>query len=662
MFDSLLIANRGEIAVRIARTARARGLRTITVHSDADRTAVHVRACDSAIAIGGERAVDSYLRIDKLIDATRASGAQALHPGYGFLSENSALARACVDAGLVFIGPPASAMEAMSDKAAARQLAVQLGIPVLPGYEGPEDGLPGAAERIGYPVMIKAARGGGGRGMRVVNSSSELPAALQSARSEAQAAFGDGSLILERALPAPRHVEMQVFADVHGNVIHLGERDCSVQRRHQKIVEEAPCPVLTPKLRRALGEAAAKLARVIGYVGAGTVEFLLDGDGFYFMEMNTRLQVEHPVTEAVLGIDLVDWQLRIAAGEPLPFMQDDVQIRFDKAGRCAIEVRLCAEDAANDFLPASGAIICARLPQHDGAELRIDHALDADSDGVKIVSPFYDSLLGKFIARAPTRHAAARALASAIDRTVVFGVRTNRAFLARVLRHPEFLAGDVTTAFIAQHFAEPAMRAPVLPDAMWAIAAFICTRFNATPFPPEWRNWSSSGVVFSTFHLACEGDERRGTIEGSGGRATVRWGERKVELQTDGLLSERDWTALAIDGRRIEFIFVREGSMLWLQAEGVDACMRDLRLAPPAAQAMASSAGSVVAPMHGRVVQVHATAGRRVGQGEALATLEAMKMEHTLAAPAAGIVRAVNLNAGDQVAPGRVLFEIEIEK
>ncbi len=662
VFDSLLIANRGEIAVRIARTARGRGLRTIAVYSDADRNALHVRACDRAIAIGGERAADSYLRIDKLIDATRASGAQALHPGYGFLSENPALARACVDAGLVFIGPPASAMEAMSDKAAARQLAVQLGIPVLPGYEGPEDGLQGAAERIGYPVMIKAARGGGGRGMRAVNSSSELPAALQSARSEAQAAFGDGSLILERALLAPRHVEMQVFADVHGNVIYLGERDCSVQRRHQKIVEEAPCPVLTPKLRRALGEAAAKLARAIGYVGAGTVEFLLDGGDFYFMEMNTRLQVEHPVTEEVLGIDLVDWQLRIAAGEPLPFAQGDVQIRLDRAGCCAIEVRLCAEDAANDFLPASGEIICVRLPQEYGAELRIDHALDADSGEVQIISPFYDSLLGKLITRAPTRHAAARALAAALDRTVVFGVKTNRAFLGRVLRHPAFLAGDATTAFIAQHFADNGARAVALSDALWAIAAFISTRFNATPFPPEWRGWSSSGVVFSTFCLACEGDERRGRVEGSGRNATVRWGECKVELLADGLLAEREWTALAVDGRRTEFIFVRTGAALWLQVDRVDACIRDLRLAAPAGTAATASAGSVVAPMHGRVVRLHATAGRRVERGAALATLEAMKMEHTLTAPGAGIVRAVNLAAGDQVAPGRVLFEIEIEK
>ncbi|MCX7902469.1 MAG: ATP-grasp domain-containing protein, partial [Burkholderiaceae bacterium] len=446
MFDSLLIANRGEIAIRIARAARALGIRTIAVYSDPDRDAPHVHACDEAIAIGGARPADSYLRIDRLLEAARAAGAQAVHPGYGFLAESAAFAQAVQNAGLIFIGPPPAAIAAMGDKSAARQRAAALGVPVLPGYDGAAQDdatLAQQARRIGFPVMIKAAAGGGGRGMRLVRDEADFAAALAQARSEARAAFGDDRLLLERALSAPRHVEIQVFADTHGACLFLGERDCSVQRRHQKIVEEAPCPVLTPEVRRAMGEAAVRLARAIDYVGAGTVEFLYEDGAFYFMEMNTRLQVEHPVTEAVTGIDLVQWQLRVAAGEALPWTQQEVLARFEQGGH-AIEVRLCAEEPAADFMPRTGTIVQFAPPP---PPVRFDHAL---REGLAI-SPFYDSMLGKLIAHALTRAEAARALATALDRTVVFGVPTNRAYLARVLRTADFLAGRTSTAFVAQH-------------------------------------------------------------------------------------------------------------------------------------------------------------------------------------------------------------------
>ncbi|CAJ9852645.1 carbamoyl-phosphate synthase L subunit [Burkholderia pseudomallei] len=443
-FTRLLIANRGEIAVRIARTARRLGIATIAVHSDADARSPHVAACDDAVAIGGATPAESYLSIDKLIDAALTSGAQAIHPGYGFLSEHAAFARRAAEAGLVFVGPRADAIDAMGDKARARRRMAAAGIAVVPGYDGDdqrEARLLSEAERIGFPVMLKAAAGGGGRGMRRVDARDALPGALKRAVSEAQQAFGDGRMIVERAVIEPRHIEVQVFADAHGRIVHLGERDCSVQRRHQKIVEEAPSPAVDAALRERLGATALAVAREIGYVGAGTVEFLLDREGrFYFMEMNTRLQVEHPVTELITGQDLVEWQLRVAQGDALPLAQQD--IRLDGH---AIEVRLCAEDPADDFLPRTGSVLTWRPGRH----ARCDHAL---ADGLAI-SPFYDSMLGKLIAHGGSRAEAIDRLAHALDDTVLLGVPTNRAFLARVLRHPVFADGRaVSTAFVAAHF------------------------------------------------------------------------------------------------------------------------------------------------------------------------------------------------------------------
>ncbi|HEU0203438.1 MAG TPA: biotin carboxylase N-terminal domain-containing protein [Burkholderiaceae bacterium] len=668
-FDTLLIANRGEIAIRVARSARALGLRTVAVYSDADAHAPHVRVCDDAVAIGGAAAAESYLRIDKLIEAARRSGAQAIHPGYGFLAESAAFAQAVGDAGLVFVGPGPGAIATMGDKSAARRKAAALGVPVLPGFDAAEgddtplETLARAAEKIGYPVMIKAAAGGGGRGMRRVRQAGEFEAMALSARSEAIAAFDDGRLLLERAVQAPRHVEIQVLADSHGHAIFLGERDCSVQRRHQKIIEEAPCPVLDPARRRAMGEAALRLVRAIDYAGAGTVEFLLDGAAFYFMEMNTRLQVEHPVTEALTGLDLVAWQLRIAQGEVLTLAQDDVLGSFEAGGH-AIEVRLCAEEPAADFLPRSGRIERVELP----VDVRVDHALASGLD----VSPYYDSLLGKLIAHGPTRHAAVQQLASALDRTVVFGVPTNREFLAHVLRHPAFLSDEVSTAFIDRFFAGTESRTVASDDprlaCCHALAAYISTRVPAASFtwPAQLRGWRSSGVSTIGFRLGWGAADLNGTVNGVGGDAArVAWSAEGAAHEI-GLGFERApvagaWNCAHVDGRRVAFFFHRAGDQLWLQAEGIDVEYVDRRLAPAGAR-QTSGDGMIVAPLHGRVVQLRVGAGERVAAGTALATLEAMKMEHALVARAAGTVRAVHVRAGEQVAAGRVMLEIELDR
>jgi geranyl-CoA carboxylase alpha subunit len=479
VFRSLLIANRGEIALRVARTARRMGLRTIAVHTDPDRDAPHARACDEAVRIG------SYLDIGEIL---RTAG-EAVHPGYGFLAENPAFAEAVLAAGRTWVGPPPGAMRALGDKANAKRLAAQAGVPVLPTYDGKRE----------YPLVVKAVAGGGGRGMRLVRSASELDAALASARSEAEHAFGDGRLLLEKALLAPRHVEVQVFADAKGNCIHLGERDCSVQRRHQKLVEESPSPAVDAKLRAKLGAAAIAVARAAGYAGAGTIEFLLDGNGdFFFIEANARLQVEHPVTEAVTGLDLVEWQLRVAAGEPLPLAQEDV--RF--AGH-AIEARLCAEDPARDFLPQSG-----RLALWQPAEgVRVEHALETGL----VISPFYDSLLAKLIVHAPNRDEARAQLAAALDATLALGVTTNKAFLAAVLRDPVFAAGKATTALLAERFAE--WKAPPVDEA-FARQLYASAQGSAAGFG-EWAQWSNAGRAESasaphaldgdTLHFARDG-------------------------------------------------------------------------------------------------------------------------------------------------------------
>ena len=650
-FDSLLIANRGEIVTRVARTARSLGSKTIAVASAVDAHAPHTQACDAVVDIGGERPADSYLRIDKLIDAARASGAQAVHPGYGFLSENAAFAQAVFDAGLVWIGPPPAAMRAMADKASARQRLSAVGVPVLPGYDGEDQTtqtLRREALRIGVPLMVKASAGGGGRGMRLVTQLGELDAALASAAAEAQAAFGDARLLIERALLAPRHVEIQIFADSHGTVLHLGERDCSVQRRHQKIIEEAPSPAVSPALRRRMGEVAVTVARAVGYVGAGTVEFLLDESGaFWFMEMNTRLQVEHPLTEALVGVDLVEWQLRVAAGEALPLTQEEVLSRYESGGH-AIEVRLCAEDPAQAYLPQAGRILHWQPPR----SVRCDHALASGCE----VSPFYDSMLAKLIAHDTNRGDAIHKLADALDRTVCLGLTTNRAFLASVLRHPAFADDDVTTAFLARHYASDGSRAAAAPTWLRALAAASHATLAPAALPPLWSGWTSSNRIETVAPIGIGDAVEAWRLEGSPQTLTARCGDH--EHRIEGLARDsRSMVSACVDGRPVSARCVHDGNAAWWQSEGFELALHDLRLAAPASAASAK-AGSLRAPMHGRVTQVHALPGASVQAGTLLLVMEAMKMEHQVHAPFAGTVSALHTSVGEQVAARQLLVDI----
>ena len=650
-FDSLLIANRGEIVTRVARTAQRMGLKTVAVASDADRGAPHTQACDTVVAIGGDRPVDSYLRADKLLAAAHAAGAQAVHPGYGFLSENAAFAQAVIEAGLVWVGPPPSAMTAMADKARAKQRMAAAGVPVLPGYDGEDQSratLREAAQRIGVPLMVKATAGGGGRGMRLVTNLAQLDAALDSAAAEALAAFGNARLLIERALLAPRHVEIQVFADTHGQVIHLGERDCSVQRRHQKIIEEAPSPAVSPALRRRMGEVAVAVAREVGYVGAGTVEFLLDADGsLWFMEMNTRLQVEHPLTEALVGIDLVEWQLRIAAGEPLAMTQEEALARYEQGGH-AIEVRLCAEDPAQDYLPQAGTL----RHWHPPRGVRCDHAL---ASGM-VVSPYYDSMLAKLIAHAPSRDQAIQQLADALDRTVCLGVGTNRGFLARVLRHRAFAGDTVTTAFLAQNFGSNATRASDAGSALHALIAAANATLAAAAPPALWAGWTSSHHVACASPLAIADRVEAWQLSGTPSAVMARCGDAVHAI--DGLTRDsRSMVHAVVDGRPVSARAVHDGTTAWWLSDGVELQVQDLRLVGAAATGT-TAAGALRAPMHGRVTQVLATTGAQVQAGTLLLVMEAMKMEHQIVAPFAGTVAGVHAQVGEQVGARQVLVEM----
>jgi len=614
-FRSLLIANRGEIALRVMRTARPMGLRTIAVVSEADRDARHAREADASICIGGPAPRDSYLNIDSIIAAAKRSGAEAVHPGYGFLAERAEFAQSVIDAHLIWVGPPPAAIRAMGDKGEAKRLMQAAGVPVLPTYA--QGGV------LEYPVMVKAAAGGGGRGMRLVRSKDELADALAQARSEAEHAFGDGRLLLERALEGARHVEVQVFADAHGNVVHLGERDCSVQRRHQKLIEESPSPAVDAALRAKMGEAAIAAARAVGYVGAGTVEFLLGERGaFWFMEMNTRLQVEHPVTEAVTGLDLVEWQLRIASGEPLPLRQDE--IRF--SGH-AIEARLCAEDPAHDFLPQSGTLSVWK----PAAGARIDHALESPTH----IPPWYDSMIAKVIAHGATRDEARLKLAQALDATVALGLATNKSFLSAVLRESAFARGEATTQYLSQRSFAP----PQPDESTHRIAAALLAQ--ASGFG-EWTRWSNNPA-----HVL-----------------RARFGQAEVALAC-GDAAVRV-LAVASHAARIEsegideaVHFAIEGNVLHLARGGASFCLENTLLSPPAKRAGHVGDGRLAAPMNGRVVAVHAKEGERFDAGSLLVVLEAMKMEHGLSVPAPVKVMAVHVVAGIQVAPGQLLVEFE---
>jgi geranyl-CoA carboxylase alpha subunit len=657
-FETILVANRGEIAVRVLRTAKALGYRTVAVYSDADAAAPHVALADDAVLLGPAPVAESYLSVERILAAAAATGAEAVHPGYGFLSENADFARACAEAGVVFIGPSAEAIALMGNKAAAKRRMIAAGVPCVPGYEGEEQSdaaFAAAAARIGFPVLVKAAAGGGGRGMRLVEDVAALPAAAALARAEAESAFGSGELILEKAIRRPRHVEIQVFADAHGGVIHLGERDCSVQRRHQKVVEEAPCPVMTAALRARMGAAAVEAARSIDYRGAGTVEFLLDEEGaFYFLEMNTRLQVEHPVTELVTGFDLVALQIAVAQGAPLGMTQDDVRL----AGH-AIEVRLYAEDPARDFLPSTGAIDLWQPPAGEG--VRVDAGI---ATGVE-VSPFYDAMLAKIVATGASRDIARRRLIAALEDTVLFGPRTNRDFLIAALATDTFAAGTATTAFIAEEFGA-AGRPPMPPPAHLATAAVLqlveertAHRARAVSVPAGLLNWSSAGALVSRYRYAV--DEAEWELAVSPRDAT----RYAVTLGTDTVLVEvvpraAQITEVVIDGRRRRARFHRTAAgRVYLSMDGCTVALRALSGAAVAGSEVAGG-GRVAAPMHGQLLEVAAAVGDRVRAGDRVAVLEAMKMQHEITAAVDGVVRAVLKHAGEQVAVDDVILEIEI--
>ncbi|HKU85114.1 MAG TPA: acetyl/propionyl/methylcrotonyl-CoA carboxylase subunit alpha [Casimicrobiaceae bacterium] len=668
MFTRILIANRGEIACRVARTARRLGIATVAVYSDAEAHALHVETCDRAFRIGAAPPRESYLNGNAIIDVAKRSGAQAIHPGYGFLSENEAFAAACARAGLVFIGPPPAAIAAMGSKSAAKAIMASAGVPVVPGYHGDDQDpalLAREAARVGYPVLIKAVSGGGGKGMKVAQSASEFASALASAQREGQASFGDARVLLERYLSSPRHIEIQVFADTHGNAIHLFERDCSVQRRHQKVLEEAPAPGMGEARRRAMGEAAVAAAKAIGYVGAGTVEFIAEQDGtFYFMEMNTRLQVEHPVTEMITGVDLVEWQLRVAAGEPLPRGQASLAIDGH-----AIEARVYAEDPDRGFLPSIGRITHWRMPERS-ARVRVDTGFRAGDD----VTPYYDPMLAKVIAWGEDRERARASLIAALDGCQIAGVTTNLAFLERVLAHEAFAAGQLTTGLIDANrgaLLPPPGQAPQRALIAAALAEYGAIRdaaaaaaaTSADPHSP-WHStdawWSGSAAHRLSFTFD-DGEHRHavdvkpqadgtitlsGAADMSGIRAQIN-GDR-VAIDPSGGASEDIATV------------VRDGDARHVFGSGLRA---RLSLADSFTHAgdEIEHAGHLAAPMSGAVVAVMVKPGDAVAKGAALVVLEAMKMEHTIVAPVAARVAAVHFAVGDRVGEGADLVDLEDE-
>jgi len=641
---TLLIANRGEIAMRILRSARAMGLRTVAVHSSADAGSPYVAQADQAVCIGPAAPSQSYLNIDAVLAAAKASGADAVHPGYGFLAENADFAQRCRDAGLVFVGPSPESIRAMGDKAAAKQRMQAAGVPCIPGYQGADQRdarLLREAEAIGWPVMIKATAGGGGRGMRLAPSAAQFDALLHSARSEAQHAFGDATVLLERAIVSPRHIEIQVMADRHGHVIHLGERDCSVQRRHQKIIEEAPSPAVSPELRERMGQAALAAVRAIGYEGAGTLEFLLDAGGsFWFMEMNTRLQVEHPVTEALTGLDLVALQLRVAAGEPLGLRQED--IRFDGH---AIEVRLCAEDPARDFLPQSGTLA---LWEPADAQLRVEHALRSGSE----IPPHYDSMIAKLVAHGGTRDEARQKLLAGVDDTVALGIGTNQHFLQRCLAHPVFAAGDATTAFIGDHQQALLTQDPgEARDAAVLAAALLQAGTQQAPSP-----LAHTLVAPLRFALGGQAHEAGVRRVGASRYAVTLDDAEPIEIALTHLGPGRLQVLRA--GVQSAVRIVHDANRLLIHSMGRAHEVIDTSLAPPDNAGADGGDGLLRAAMSGRVTALLAAEGEMVAAGQPLLTLEAMKMEHLHCAPRAGRVAAVHVAVGEQVALRQLVAEV----
>jgi 3-methylcrotonyl-CoA carboxylase alpha subunit len=661
VIKSLLVANRGEIACRIFRTARRLGIRTIAVFSDADGNAQHVREADEAFRIGAAAPRESYLNIERILEAARATGAQAIHPGYGFLSENSHFAQACVDAGLVFVGPPAGAIAAMGSKIVAKARMRAAGVPVLPGYDGTQQDLPhleSAALELGLPLIIKPASGGGGKGMRIVADKAEIPEALAAARRLAESAFGDSALLLERYLPAPRHLEVQVFGDTHGNFVHLGDRDCSIQRRHQKLIEEAPAPALPAEVHERLRAAALLVAREIGYVSAGTVEFLFDGRQFYFMEMNTRLQVEHTVTEAVTGLDLVEWQLRVASGEPLPLEQEDIRLHGH-----AIEARVCAEDPERDFLPSAGTLKLMQWPEAES--IRVDAGFSSGDT----VPATYDSLLGKVIAWATDRGQAAALLSSALEDTYCAGVQTNEKWLSRVLRAPRFLEARHSIAFLQEtgaDFAGPSdLDVPLIALAALALhnsSAQDSPRTSATleRYPSPWDQldgFTPNLPGRADYNLSWRDHAHTAQIIFTGGLATSVSIDTQVPVGVTNLTVSNALVATCIETVRRQARYFRDHNRLhlWTGGDHFELVLEDPRLKEFSATA---AQGGLTTPLPGVVAAVVANVGQAVKAGEVLMVIEAMKMEHSIRAPKDGVVKVIHFRRGDRVPEGSELLEL----
>jgi len=663
-FNKILIANRGEIACRVMRTAKRMGISTVAVYSDADAESLHVAMADEAYRIGGNAAKDSYLKVDAVIEAAKKSGAQAVHPGYGFLSENAEFVAACEKNDLVFIGPPVSAMESMGSKSAAKAIMEKAKVPLVPGYHGEDQSpelLKAECDKIGYPVLLKASAGGGGKGMRVVEKEADFADALDSAKREAIGGFGDDRMLVEKYITKPRHVEIQVFADAKGNALHLFERDCSVQRRHQKVIEEAPAPGMSPELRGKMGAAAVAAAQAIGYVGAGTVEFLLDEDGsFYFMEMNTRLQVEHPVTEMITGQDLVEWQIRVAGGEALPCAQEELSIHGH-----SFEARIYAEDPDKDFLPATGVLRHLRPPA-EGPHVRVETGV-LEGDAISI---HYDPMIAKLVVWDEDRDAALRRLCSALADYQVAGTTTNIGFLAAVAGHPSFTAGDVDTRFIERHSADLFAEKGRASDTVLAIASLDtllrrvaeaeeAARRSKDPYSP-WNDTSGWRMNDDNHHelIFIDGEDQ---VE-----VTVHFRSDGYMLELPGgdvrALGETDGTgniSVDLNGVRSNATVARYGDELTIMHDGVS---HHLTQFDPAAQAGGDDGpgGRLTAPMPGKIVAVMAKEGDEVEAGTPLLVLEAMKMEHTITAPSDGTVKAIHFAVGDQVEDGAELLDLEV--
>lgn len=649
-FSKVLVANRGEIAVRVMQTAKAMGYQTVAVYSDADANARHVQLADEAVYIGASKVSESYLSIANIIEACQKTGADAVHPGYGFLSENTDFARACLEHGITFIGPTTAAIELMGSKRLSKIAMIQAGVPCVPGYEGDQqdiDYLAEQAEKIGYPLMVKASAGGGGRGMRLVHQASDVLDALKTARSEAENAFGSGELILEKAVIAPRHVEIQIFGDTHGNYVYLFERDCSIQRRHQKVVEEAPCPVMTAELRQKMGEAAVAAAKACDYVGAGTVEFLLDQSGeFYFLEMNTRLQVEHPVTEMITGLDLVEWQLRVANGETLALQQHELTLNGH-----AIEVRLYAEDPRQDFLPQTGKVLRWQPAGADGMlpNVRIDHGMLEQGE----ISPFYDPMVAKVIAYGKTRQDAIRLLARAVDDCVLLGVNSNKQFLGNLLRHPIIVAGDTNTAFIQQHFQDDvSLHQQSLKIETLAVAAALFTQQNqqrvawqtgvGMPFPLKLKYADQQLLLY------VQNDQQQVKVELCDQQATIKI----ISINGEEIV-------YCCDGVRRKLAYVFDQDQLYLDVSNGNVVIENITYAAPEAAEVVGD-GKIRAPMDGAIVNLLVNVGDQVVKGQTLLVLEAMKIQQQIKSDVDGVVEELIGQVGQQVKKRQQLLNVSL--